>query len=90
MTTAEKKYQLALRQMGCIVCRLYLGVFTVPSIHHIRPRGAQNVSEYDVLPLCYPHHQGAMGFHSERLLFESEFGTQEELRCELNSLLEGI
>ena len=90
MTNAEKKFQSRLREIGCIVCRLYLGVHTHPSIHHMRPMGKQNVDEVnDVLPLCYHHHQGAIGFHSERSLFESEFGTQEELRCELNAILEG-
>ena len=88
MKKAEKEYQQRLRDLGCVVCRVYLGVFTIPSIHHIRPMGARNVSEFDVLPLCYHHHQGVLGFHSEPELFAREFGSEEELRCEVQSLLE--
>jgi len=88
MKKAEKEYHQKCRDLGCIVCRLYLGVYTNPSIHHIRPMGAQNVSEYDVLPLCYHHHQGAMGYHSERALFDREFGGEEDLLCQLRDLLD--
>lgn len=51
--------------LGCIVChRLRLGD-SPAEVHHIREgQGRQRASDFDTIPLCYPHHRGQDGIHT--------------------------
>jgi len=98
MTKATKAHEAKLREMGCIVCRLHLGVWTMPSLHHLREQtgGAMRSSDFDAIPLCPPHHQhadgtrkfgGEVGYHFSPAKFEERYGTQRELLNAVTELL---
>lgn len=77
-------------RLGCIACRKN-GITDSPAtLHHIREGqgGSQRASNWEVIPLCHPHHQGGDGtasfngevaFHLRPLLFEEKFGTEMQL-----------
>jgi len=81
---SEKEYFEKLVEFGCVVCKKDIGVYTQPSIHHIREGmgiGQRNSTE-NCLPLCPTHHQhGGYGiaFHAGKKAFEERFGTETEL-----------
>lgn len=83
MKKSEKEYFEKLVEFGCVVCKRN-GVYTQPSIHHIREGmgiGQRNSTE-NCLPLCPMHHQhGGYGiaFHAGKKAFEERFGTEVEL-----------
>jgi len=83
-TKKEKEYFEKLVEFGCVVCKKDIGVYTQPSIHHIREGmgiGQRNSTE-NCLPLCPMHHQhGGYGvaFHAGKKAFEERFGTEAEL-----------
>lgn len=84
MKKSEKEYFEKLVEFGCVVCKKDIGVYTQPSIHHIREGmgiGQRNSTE-NCLPLCPTHHQhGGYGiaFHAGKKAFEERFGTETEL-----------
>lgn len=84
MKKSEKEYFEKLVEFGCVVCKKDIGVYTQPSIHHIREGmgiGQRNSTE-NCLPLCPTHHQhGGYGiaFHAGKKAFEERFGTEAEL-----------
>ena len=92
MTKAEQSHLNRVANIGCIVCRIHLNVFSPCHIHHIRHgmgMGQRN-SNYNVIGLCPPHHQtGGHGvaFHAGKEAFEENFGTELELQERLNELL---
>ncbi|MCR4299886.1 MAG: Ref family protein [Gallionella sp.] len=93
MTKAEHDLQSAMRELGCIVCRLDLGLHSPASIHHIL-RGGRKIGEYDVLPLCRLHHQGGCNGHRYtsrhpwRKVFILRYGTEEYLLGETLKLID--
>jgi len=52
--------------MGCICCELaYAWPDTPAEVHHVRVKhGWGRASHKATIPLCMPHHRGAMGVHS--------------------------
>lgn len=84
MTKKEKEYMAKLVQFGCVVCKRFHGVYTEPSIHHIREgmgMGQRNSTE-NCLPLCPNHHQhGGYGvaFHAGKKAFEKTYCSEMEL-----------
>lgn len=93
-TTAEKQYMDAVTLNGCIVCRLYLGVFTPCEIHHIEGKTAVG-AHFKILGLCYLHHRGGMDCvdytsrHPYKSRFEERYGTEYELLEKQNGLIDG-
>ena len=81
MTKAEAKFQQDLRTMGCIVCRLFLGVRSPANIHHILS-GSRRKGEMFALPLCRYHHQGGcnnptyVSRHPFKKAFEARYGSE--------------
>lgn len=84
MTKDEERYQRAVREAGCCVCRRTMSVFTPCEIHH-RLRGGRRINEWEVLGLCQPHHRGGVknerltSRHPYRRAFEIRYGTEAEL-----------
>jgi hypothetical protein len=68
MNKAEQRHHDIVRGLGCVICREFMNTNTPASIHHIA-EGSGMRSEYMVAPLCYEHHQGAVGFHSGEKTF---------------------
>lgn len=49
-------------ELGCILCREYLGVRDSPAeVHHVFDTAAR--SDFLTIPLCVSHHRGPQGFH---------------------------
>lgn len=61
-TKAEAKRERVLREdVGCICCRLRLGVLEAPEIHHLTvggKHGAPQLGHRFTIPLCPWHHRG--------------------------------
>ncbi len=73
--------------LGCYCCE------RPASLHHIRNNGKGNVgmgrksSNYEVIPLCYDHHQGKFSIHMSKKTFIEKFGTEKEI---LKNILERL
>lgn len=64
---------------GCVVCKLHLGVYTEPCIHHLTGAGMGKKSD-KIIPLCHTHHQGIEGIHHiGTKKWEKKFGSQSDL-----------
>lgn len=84
-TRLEKLWMSAVASMGCCVCRRQGTRPRLAAIHHIRTGigMGQRASHFDVIPLCYRHHQGEEGIHHlgrrawERAIGITELGLLE-------------
>jgi hypothetical protein len=56
LTKADKERGDKMRELGCIVCWMYLDVFTPPAIHHIDGKTKPGCHDLTI-PLCPNHHQ---------------------------------
>ena len=83
VTKDQKRFQDAIRALGCIVC-LGQKVDSPAEIHHILS-GSRRIGEDSVLGLCQIHHRGqinneeAVSRHPWRREFEARYGTEAEL-----------
>lgn len=60
--TALERYHADLREIGCIFCLRWRGIADTPaSLHHVGDPHRR--SEWMVVPLCKPDHQGPLGYH---------------------------
>ena len=83
---SEKRWLSDVASLGCVVCR-NAGYGASPAeVHHIRDgQGtAQRASDFEVIPLCPPHHRGTAhpiipSIHMQKRRFEREFGTERAL-----------
>ena len=76
MNKAEKIHCNKVADLGCYICG------AEPQLHHIRPIGTgigRRSSHFEVIPLCYNHHQGPFSIHNKKLLFEQKHGTEKEI-----------
>ena len=84
MTKAETRFQKDVRDLGCIVCRIILCVYSPCEIHHIL-KDNERISELDVLGLCQNHHRAGVNNkrfvsrHPWKRSFEERYGTEEFL-----------
>jgi len=89
---AEKEWQSKVCDLGCIVCFNEHRVFSPPSPHHTNGRTKKG-AHYEVIPLCYIHHQSDdnnpnyVSFHQNKSEFEKRYGTQAELLKQVRELL---
>ena len=70
--------------LGCLVCQ------RPANLHHIRPKGTgmgRRSSHFEVIPLCYEHHQGQFSIHRTKRKFESIYGKEKEI---LKQVLEEV
>lgn len=73
----EKEHMDKVAQLGCIIC----GNPEV-HLHHIRYKGlgmGRRSTNFEVIPLCQPHHQGNFSVHNRTIEFEKKFGSQKKL-----------
>ena len=84
MTNVEARFHRDIRELGCIVCRKYLGVMSDCDIHHILSGGRRKGEMY-VLGLCPTHHrlgirtENFVSRHPHKAEFERRYGTEAEL-----------
>lgn len=74
---SAKSHMSRVAGIGCILCKTVLDIRDSPAeIHHIYDTADR--SDFLVIPLCFPHHRGAAGFHTlgERK-FNAVYGTSE-------------
>ena len=86
MTSEESAYHDALRELGCIACRIDGRGGAPAEIHHQRTgAGAGQKSPHlKAIPLCAAHHRGTRhpivpSIHLAPNKFISEYGTEAEL-----------
>ena len=93
INTSEKRYELALRSLGCAVClqEKLIDPFSVPenytSIHHIIGFGAcyPKFGPLAILALCDSHHNAglcdekAISLHENKLAFYARYGDEIDL-----------
>ena len=67
-TKAEKLHMQKMVEFGCVVCRWYCEEDDLPpcNIHHIRDHTGMGMKDADMIPLCHTHHQGKIGYTSDR------------------------
>jgi hypothetical protein len=70
-TAAGLRYMGRVKRLPCVCCGA-----TPTSAHHcISGRYSQaKASDYDTIPLCYEHHQGATGIHANKAAWEETYG----------------
>jgi hypothetical protein len=93
-TKADVERFEKLQALGCICCRLQVGMIATPvEIHHIVSGGRRKGHQF-TLPLCIWHHRGIITWgalgpslaHGSKP-FHEHFGTQMELLAKVNALL---
>lgn len=95
-TKSEKRRYRALKELGCIACRIN-GNYGVPAeIHHLVEGNKRLGNDY-TLPLCAFHHRGVAENSIERLkgpslalnkrAFVDEYGNEHELLARVDRLL---
>lgn len=83
-TAEEKRWMNDITQIGCIVCRLYLKIYTPAEVHHIDGKTKAEAHK-KTLPLCHPHHRLGKDTkqftsrHPWRVRFIERYGTEAEL-----------
>ena len=90
-TKAERGNLERVKNMNCVACEV-IGVYdsTPCDAHHIHGNNGfcGKASDFEVLPLCKPHHQtGGYGvaYHgTPKDLWESTFGDQNKLLEKIN------
>ena len=92
MTKTEREENERIVALGCWVCRKFLGVYTVPEIHHVRKLATSKKRKLSPkLPLCFNHHSpyGVYGvaLHAGEKEFERKFGSVMGMLEEVNELL---
>jgi hypothetical protein len=94
MNKTDKDRYDKLVQIGCIVCRNKMGVYSIPEIHHINGRTGNGNQE--TIGLCTKHHREGSdnehwtSRHPWRKRFEARYGTEAELLAKTNELLEEL
>lgn len=84
MRKAEAQFQDAVRQLGCIVCRLFHNVFSPCEIHHMLS-GGRRMGQLFVLGLCFLHHRSGrdddevVSRDHNQSRFEKRYGTEKTL-----------
>ena len=86
-TKAEKAHMDKVARLGCIICG------GPACLHHPRMGQGlgQRASHYDVIPLCYLHHQGGgygVAIHAGQKEFERLYGTEAELLAKVREQIE--
>lgn len=93
MTKAECAFQAAVREAGCIACRIAFSIRANGDIHHIL-RGGRRIGEMDVLCLCPPHHRDGsdkppfISRHPYKARFENAYGTEGFLLWKTRELIQ--
>jgi len=90
-TKSEKKYHDKLVEViGCIICRNEYATYNNQvSIHHIIGRTKKGC-HMNVLPLCFPHHQGHRGLHNPafgKRTWVKLFGNEKDLKEQCDGIL---
>jgi hypothetical protein len=81
---AELEYHNKVREIGCIVCKIFLQVFSHCDVHHL-VSGSRRKGHMEAIGLCPTHHRSGLNNvhvvsrHPWKREFESRYGTEEGL-----------
>ncbi|MCK5603611.1 recombinase [Candidatus Pacearchaeota archaeon] len=81
---ANKRRFDVISQIGCVVCKKHLRVFSPPEIHHIDGRKSQEAHK-KTIGLCFHHHRGGedgqeyTSRHPSKAAFERRYGSEKHL-----------
>ena len=90
---AEQRWMDEVRELGCVVCRKYLKVYSPAEIHHVEGKTKPG-SHYHVLPLCFMHHREGsandlyISRHPYKSRFEEAYGNERDLLLEVSTLVQ--
>lgn len=86
----ERRWLASICELGCIVCKRELGLFSEATPHHIDGKTKPG-AHFKTIPLCGRHHQiageGYETRHFNKARFEKDYGTECELLLEVVELL---
>lgn len=91
-TADEDRHLKQVVQLGCICCRLDMGVFTPAEIHHLTGKTGPG-AHFNVIPLCPVHHRGGndnslyTSRHPYKARFEQRYGSEQYLKEKTDELL---
>lgn len=91
-TAEEDRHMKKVVQLGCICCRLDMGVFSPAEIHHLRGK-TEDGAHFDVIPLCPAHHRYGndnslyTSRHPYKARFEQRYGSEQCLKQKTDKLL---
>jgi hypothetical protein len=70
-TAAGKAHMARVAKLNCVCC----GISTVQVHHCISGRyGQRKASDFHTLPLCWNHHLGPEGIHTDKAAWEAKWG----------------
>ena len=84
MTKTELEYHNKVREIGCIVCKIFLRVHSECDVHHL-VNGSRRKGHLEAIGLCPTHHRSGLNNvhvvsrHPWKREFESRYGTEEGL-----------
>jgi hypothetical protein len=86
MPDSDRVHLTRVQELGCIVCRMVLNIYSPAEIHHVLD-GGRRLGHQSVLPLCPSHHRGGsdgtvdqcVSRHPYKKRFEDKYGTEAEL-----------
>jgi hypothetical protein len=83
---AGKAHMARVAQLSCVIC----GNPEVTVHHCISDRFSQRkVSDFETIPLCHLHHQGAEGIHADKAAWEALHGKDHEYLAVVADALAG-
>lgn len=77
----DPKHLARVAELPCCICEAFGGLQIGPTyVHHcIHDRYSQaKVSDRETIPLCYDHHQGVLGIHTDKAAWRQEYGADHE------------
>tara|TARA_Y100000289_G_C3831139_1_gene103651 strand:- start:65 stop:364 length:300 start_codon:yes stop_codon:yes gene_type:complete len=83
-TADEKRWMDAISQLGCIVCKRTMAVYTPAEIHHLEGKTSEGC-HFKTIPLCYEHHRSGKdnilvtARHPHKFRFERRYGLERHL-----------
>jgi hypothetical protein len=81
-TVDEGAYMQAVADLGCIICRIYLHVYSPAEIHHVDGKTKLGC-HFRILPLCARHHRitgkGYVSRADGKKAFEAKYMPEEDL-----------
>jgi len=85
----QRELETATAAMGCIVCHNE-GVNSPAELHHLRSGVGMGQRSNRIIGLCPAHHRTAgrgVSFHSGKMTWQRNHGTEEELWAQTQELL---
>ncbi len=77
----DPKYLARVRELPCCVCQAFGFVQTGPTYSHHTICGRysqEKTPDRMAIPLCYAHHQGDLGIHTDKAAWVQEYGDDRD------------